>query len=783
MPRTEPRACPAGLHQLGPHLKTYRGCPACQREVDLARIVGWVAALDGTLDPAAVIGAVDAAAPSELGRRALVRLLEADPGVLAAGRSSAPNVVCRFISELVTAGATRVTPPRCARCGQAKRRLESLLADGARVCNACYRELHRVPCAGCGGVKPHGRRDAEGVLCGNCARRAPGALETCDRCHQSGVVAVRLDGEVVCTGCYRAPTRPCGNCGQVAPVMSRRSGTPLCPRCYRRPFRTCGRCGQLGPIRRRATGGDPELCDSCAKPPVATCIHCGKDRPCRFVSAGRPVCWACSPRRLLCCAHCQRDRPATVHWPEGPVCGGCYGAALRRRGSCAGCGQERRLVSPPGRQARLCCDCAGLAPGPTCGRCGVEDKPYEGDRCARCVLADRAAHLLAGPDGAIPAPLVPVYESIVAARSALNAVRWLRKGASAALLADVAAGVIPLTHDGLDALPRRMAVGYLREMLVANGALPPRNESLASLERWVSDVVDAVEDPAHGRLLNAYATWRVLRDTRRRVDRTGTLTTSTRWATDRVRAAIAFLGWLAGQGRRIGDCRQADVDRWLVEGPRARYEVRDFLRWAVARKVVAPLSVPPKRWNIGTALTDHDRWQLTRRLLHDDDLDLVDRVAGSFVLLYAQLPGRITRMTLDDVTRNDEGVTVRFGRDPVAVPEPLADLVLSLIADRTRRGGIGAPTTPTRWLFPGHLPGRPLSSNWLGQRLNRLGVNTRASRRAALLQLAAEVPAPVLADLLGIAPGTAVSWVAAAGGNWARYAADRARTRDMPTAT
>lgn len=783
MPRTEPRACPAGLHQLGPHLKTRRGCPACQRDVDLARVVSWVAALDPTLEPAGIVGAVDAAAPSEVGRRALMRHLETDPGVLTAGSSATPNVVCRFISELAAAGATGVTAPGCARCGVPKRRLENLLADGTRVCNGCYRELHPVACVGCGGVKPHGRRDADGVLCGNCARRALGALETCGRCGQPGVVAARVEGDVVCTGCYRAPTRPCGNCGQVAPVVSRRSGMPLCPRCYRRPYRACGRCGRVGPIGRRAIGDDPELCDRCAQPPVATCLRCGQERPCHFVSEGRPVCIRCSPQRPSRCAHCGRDRAATAQWPEGPVCGTCYGQALRRRGRCAGCGQERRLVSPPGRQAQLCCDCAGLPPGPTCGRCGIEDKIYQGDRCARCVLADRTAALLSGPDGTIPPPLLPVYESIVTTRSALGGINWLRRGASPALLADVAAGLVPLTHDGLDTLPRGMAVGYLREMLVANGVLARRDEPLAGLERWIDENIERVDDPGDRRLVAAYASWRVLRGTRRRAERAVDQPTSTRWATDRVNAAIAFLAWLAEHEQRLEDCRQADVDRWLIEGRRSHYDVRDFLRWAADRKAVSPLSVPPKRWATGSAMADNDRWQLTRRLLHDDSLDLVDRVTGSFVLLFAQQPGRIARMTLDDITPTPDGVAVRFGNDPVAIPQPLAGLVLQLASDRSRRGGIGAPATATPWLFPGHLPGRPISSNWLGQRLNRLGINARASRRAALLQLAAEVPAPVLADLLGIATRTAVSWVAAAGGNWARYAADRARTEASKSTT
>src|SRR5665811_2446650 len=41
----------------------------------------------------------------------------------------------------------------------------------------------------------------------------------------------------------------------------------------------------------------------------------------------------------------------SVRWPEGPVCERCYRAALRHRGTCAGCGQTRRLVDPAGPHA------------------------------------------------------------------------------------------------------------------------------------------------------------------------------------------------------------------------------------------------------------------------------------------------------------------------------------------------------------------------------------------------------------------------------------------------
>jgi hypothetical protein len=53
--------------------------------------------------------------------------------------------------------------------------------------------------------------------------------------------------------------------------------------------------------------------------------------------------------------------------------------------------------------------------------------------------------------------------------------------------------------------------------------------------------------------------------------------------------------------------------------------------------------------------------------------------------------------------------------------------------------------------------GRPTHRSAL-RRLGRLGIHAQPGRRAALLQLAADVPAAVLADLLGIAVTTAADW-------------------------
>jgi hypothetical protein len=75
--------------------------------------------------------------------------------------------------------------------------------------------------------------------------------------------------------------------------------------------------------------------------------------------------------------------------------------------------------------------------------------------------------------------LTGVLEAVTAAQQPRSALNWLRKGAGASLLADAAAGQLTISHDALDAHPQPGAADYLRHMLVAGGALRPRDEALA----------------------------------------------------------------------------------------------------------------------------------------------------------------------------------------------------------------------------------------------------------------------------------------------------------------
>ena len=314
------------------------------------------------------------------------------------------------------------------------------------------------------------------------------------------------------------------------------------------------RTGRNGPADAAGGSGgspgaptaEPDVCDLCFRMPSADCSLCGRHRPCAFASTAAPVCAGCALRRVIACARCGKLAPPTANWPEGPVCDPCYNAALRRRGTCAGCQANRRLVAPPGPDANLCA----------------------------------------------PTLLVPTL------------------------------------------------------------------------------------------------------------------------------------------GRTTGPAIDGD-----------------------------------------------QRWTLLARLLHDHDVDLTDRVAGSLLLSYGQQLSRIAVMTTDQIHHHADSVSVRFGSCDITVPEPLAGLLTELIDTGRRYRGVGSPATPSRWLFPGHLPGRPITPARLGERLRAVGLRALPGRRATQLQLASEVPAAVLADLLHLSPGTATRWTRDVGGDWSRYAASIALAR------
>lgn len=130
-------------------------------------------------------------------------------------------------------------------------------------------------------------------------------------------------------------------------------------------------------------------------------------------------------------------------------------------------------------------------------------------------------------------------------------------------------------------------------------------------------------------------------------------------------------------------------------------------------------------------------------------------------------------MRTSQVTLTPDGwVEVTFHTVPIQMPAILDDLVRDHLDER---GVSQYGRRNTDWLFPGGQPGHHLQTENIRRQLVELGIKPLESRKAALMQLAAETPAPILAELLGTTDNKAANWARLAARDWTGYIADRAR--------
>jgi len=350
------------------------------------------------------------------------------------------------------------------------------------------------------------------------------------------------------------------------------------------------------------------------------------------------------------------------------------------------------------------------------------------------------------------------------------------------MLTELAAGLRPLTHAALDEVPASKPLTHLRSVLVATGALPARDEHLIQLGRWITQTVAGRADRQEKEILHRYAVWHVLRRLRQRIRSTHATSGQAEVARRNVAAAAAFLDWLTGRGLTLASCQQGDLDEWTAAATASqRGPAGHFIRWARNQKLTS-LDFPAIRWAGPTRVIDAEgRWAQARRLLHDGTLKPEDRAAGLLLLLYAQQPATISRLTLDHVQASDGEVRLQLGREPVVLPEPLAGLILHLAAVRQGHAVTGNHGI-SPWLLPGGRPGQPISPYRLSERLRQIGIQPGSARSTALFQLATELPAAILARMLGIHIDVAVAWQRISAGDWMTYAADVSRRENQPGA-
>jgi hypothetical protein len=785
-------------------------------------VVKLVASVEPALEPAAVEGLVRGVAAGRAKRRRLAQALLDKPSLLADGRSPAPRVVGDLLIALRNAGAVSISPPRCATCGK---HLRTLQRRGDNwYCGVCGPKPE--PCAACGSTRRVATRDRDGrPRCHRCppdhgdpielaiaaiaavdptipAETVAAAVQAVtsgagqrrqlawalhDRPElltgagaEAGVPSVlRLIDELCEAGATRIVRPACPGCGRVIRLVKPRKGVRLCRNCVAKSrAESCARCGVVREPATRDRHGRP-LCPYCLITDPANqeiCVGCGRCRPVSVRSPGGPLCQRCRPVGETTCSICGRFAACETSRATGqPWCRACQ----QRWARCARCGQVKPIKGGTAEEP-WCATCTRPDPSfwDTCPACG-ETAQLRSGPCARCALRKRLRQLLGGSTGEIRPELRALYDNLAGIERPASVLGWLDKSDATAVLRELASGERPLTHEALDELPEGKPLEHLRSMLVATGALPPRDEQMARLERWVTRTIAGREDPDEKRLLHRYAVWHLVRRLRGRTNGRETTHSQAAVVQQHVRAAIGLLDWLTERRLTLASCRQEDLDAWLASDDAThRREAGHFVRWAAAHKLTS-LELPAVRWGGPSGVIDAEsRWEQARWLLGDDTLKPEDRVAGLLVLLYAQWPAVISRLTLRDIEISDNEVRLRLGREPVVVPEPLAALLLDLVASRRGHAALGDEGT-SPWLFPGGRPGRPISADRLAERLRQLGLRPGQARSTALFQLATELPAAVLARMLGIHVGVAVQWQRACGGDWAAYAADYSRRGEV----
>ncbi len=497
-------------------------------------------------------------------------------------------------------------------------------------------------------------------------------------------------------------------------------------------------CRRRRPVSTRTPDGP--LCQNCRPWKMLACSICGRHGPCVISKAtGKPWCRACK-QRWARCARCGTVAPVRAGTADAPLCPACAlpGAGLWR--SCPGCRRAGRITA---------------------------------GRCVTCQLRKRLRDLLGGPGGTIRPGLQALHDNLAGYERPATVLGWLRKSTAPAILRELSTGQRPLTHAALDELPDGKPLRHLRAVLVATGTLPPRDEQLTRLETWISRAIAGRPDPGQRQLLHRYALWHVVRRLRGRLG--GAHATHGQVLAARRNITAALLDWLTARDLTLAAARQGDLDTWLAGAqPSHRTDAGNFARWACRHKLTR-LDFAAIRWGGPSGVIDTEaRWEQARRLLHDDSLKPEDRVAGLLVLLCAQRASAISRLTLGHVQAADGQVRIRLGREPVILPGPLDALVLQLAATRRGHAGLGDQGT-SAWLLPGGQPGQPISAFQLTERLRQLGIRSGQSRSAALFQLATDLPAAVLARLLGIHITVAAAWQRASAGDWAAYAAQVSR--------
>lgn len=461
------------------------------------------------------------------------------------------------------------------------------------------------------------------------------------------------------------------------------------------------------------------------------------------------------------CARCGRNIPRLgATWPEGRLCNICYFDAIHTRGTCPVCHQDRLLPGPSA--------CAEIPHDFHCERCDVEAGHHRGRLCARCALRDDL-HALLGGEPSEPA-LVGLVDVLCASDRPESIIVWKRAAKVKHLLRRLGDGTIPVSHEGLDAVPGK-PTEHLRALLQHHALLPQRDPYLSRFEQWIETKLDGLPDEVR-QPVQHFATWHHLRRIRTKAAAGASTRGPVHSAKQEITETVKFLVWLHETYQRTAaTCTQQDAEEWLATGPTTRSAIRTFFVVAKKARLNTAVTIQHRSAKTSPSLSQDQRLAWIYELLTGTSESLPYRVAGMLLLLYAQPLVKVVTLPTGVVDDSDTGMSITLGAHPTDVPEPFASLIREHLTARPNlRTGAG---TESPWMFPSTLAGRHLHPNTVMDRLRDLGVNLLGARNRAIGELVLECPPSLVAEALGYSPQVAFLHADKSAEPWSRYAGRR----------
>lgn len=490
------------------------------------------------------------------------------------------------------------------------------------------------------------------------------AVPTCTSCGSAGSIRWKGPSGRCCRSCYESGRgTECSRCGEMALVFSRSyDGQPLCSSCSREVeynHEPCSDCGELKLIVHRDDAR--ALCKACWRGYEAQCSICGKIRPCHFADSETPRCEHCSRRREQC-SICGVERIVNTRTADGrPLCPEC----ARRREHCHRCNNEAPVKARTEDGEPLCGTCWNKDPRSfdDCRTCGSHGR-LRNELCVRCAATASLEEFLRDGDG-VPYPNADGIRDAFASADPACLLEWLKRSSGAVVLNSLIRRPQPITHDLLDEFWPDRTVHAFRAVLIAGGALPPRDEQLANFEQWFRHLRNTIADDADRAVLVNYANWQITRRLRDKASHGPVSYHAVAYARRQTLHVSRFLAWLREEGIALEVLSQSDLDTYLAGEPEARLPLRTFTQWLRKSRGQKGLEVPlPGQARPLTGIAEDERWNLVNQLLHDEAISLTDRLVGLLVLLYAQRLCAVVSLKISAVYEEDGKTLIALGDTP-----------------------------------------------------------------------------------------------------------------------